>query len=650
MGIWENVGRIYNGDRLMVNCQAPVFYGSNLMCGIAGVQGKIDLDIEGCLTSLSHRGPDARGTFQDKDTLFAHTRLSILDLSEAGNQPMSNEDDTIWIVFNGEIYNAPDLRRELEDRGHAFKSTSDTEVLIHLFEEERDKMVSRLRGMFAFSVYDRKRGEIFLARDPLGIKPLVYAQLPSGFLFASEIKSLLNSADFPREIDHEALMFYFHFNYIPAPLTIWKHARKLKPGHCLKVKNGKIQEEYSYWNLEQRSLPGNFEEAVLSLETAIIDSVKYHLLSDVPVGSFLSGGVDSSLIATIAQQFINGPLQTFTVTYPEFPYLDESAYARKIARKIRSNHTEIPVRVKDIHEAIIEVCDHLDEPFGDPALIPTALLSKLTRNHVKVALSGDGGDELFAGYTKYQALKAGLALKNLNPLIKIFSFLPFKETRAHLLGDRIRQVRKFANALDRDTTNFLINLMSIFPPGDIENLYRHSFIETPAVSHLEKILGDYSALGESDMNKYLFLDTRFVLPNGMLYKIDTASMKYSLEVRVPFVDREVVDLISSFPGNWKLKGLQRKYILRKMAEKYLPQEIVDRKKMGFNVPIGEWCRDELMALFERAFDTNRLRAIDFLSSDYIDRIFKEHIKGKRDRFFELWNIFIFLTWWEKFMN
>ncbi len=620
------------------------------MCGIAGLQGKIDIDINACLTSLLHRGPDARGTFKDSDTFFAHTRLSILDLSEAGNQPMSNEDETIWIVFNGEIYNAPDLRRELKGAGHTFKSRSDTEVLIHLFEEEREKMVSRLRGMFAFSIYDKNRGEIFLARDPLGIKPLVYSQLSAGFLFASEIKTLLTAVQFPRELDREALMFYFHFNYIPAPWTIWKHARKVKPGHYLIVQDGKIKEERPYFTLDHKPAPESFEEAVSLLDTAFKDSVRYHLLSDVPVGSFLSGGVDSSLVATLAQHYSRGPLQTFTVTYPEFPYLDESAYARKIAKNIGSHHTEIPVRAKDIREAITEICDHLDEPFGDPALIPTAVLSKLTRKHVKVALSGDGGDELFAGYTKYQALKAGLALKNLQPIFKVLRFLPFKESRARFLGDKIRQVRKFAGTLERDTTRFLINLMSVFPPGEIEKLYSHSFAGTPAVSLIEEILGDYPALSESDMNRYLFLDMRLVLPNDMLFKIDTASMRYSLEVRVPFVDREVVGLISSFPGDWKLKGLQRKHILKKMARKYLPREILERKKMGFNVPIGEWSRDESMPLFKEAFEKSRLTDIDFLSYEYVDRIFKEHMEGRRDRFFELWNIFVFLNWWRNYLT
>lgn len=620
------------------------------MCGIAGAQGELETYIPACLSSLSHRGPDAEGTFKDKNTLLVHTRLSILDLSEAGNQPMSNEDETVWVVHNGEIYNTPQLRKELESKGHTFKSRSDTEVLLHLFEEEGDTMVSRLRGMYSFSIYNKERGELFLARDPFGIKPLVYAQLPSGFVFASELKTLISMVNFPREIDREALIYYFHFNYIPAPFTIWRHARKLKPGYCLKVKNGKITDEYPYWHLTEKQEEMDFEDAVSSLEKVIKESVRIHLNSDVPVGAFLSGGVDSSLIATLAQIDSKRPLQTFTVTYPEFPYLDESVYAAKVARSIDSQHTEIPVLSRDIYETIGEITDHLDEPFGDPALVPTAVLSKLTRKHVKVALSGDGGDELFAGYTKYQALKAGIYLRHFQPILKTLRHLPLKEGRSFFLGDKTRQVKKFANTLDNDTLQFITNLMSVFPPGETNNIFRNKISDATAKKAIKDILNDYAPMKESDMNKYLFLDTRFVLPNDMLFKIDAASMRYSLEVRVPFVDREVVELISSFPGNWKLKGLKRKYILRAMAKRYLPRDILGRRKMGFNVPIGEWCRQELSATFEEEFDVKRQGEVEFLNFERIDTLFREHQSGKRERFFELWNIYVFLRWWRKYGN
>ena len=616
------------------------------MCGIVGIQGNLDFDIDCSLKALSHRGPDANGSYRGNSTWLGHTRLSIIDLSETGNQPLSNEDGTVWITFNGEIYNSPSLRESLKSKGHLFRGRSDTEVIVHLYEEEGLDTFSKLEGMFSLGLFDTKSGHLVIARDPLGIKPLVYTELPGGFAFSSELRFLTRLREFPKEIDERSAHLYCSLNYIPAPLTIWKNAKKVMPGEYLVVDSGKVAERGHHYRLGYSPTCLNMGEAVDTLDKSLHRSVGMHLLSDVPVGVFLSGGLDSSLIAHMAALHSDEPIHTFTVTYPDFPYLDESGYAGIVAREIGSRHKEIPIRAKDIRPAIVDMCDHLDEPFGDPAILPTSLLCRLTREHVKVALSGDGGDELFGGYTKYQALKMGLSLGWAAPVIKALSHIPLSEDRTTFMGDRFRQFKKFTKMMGKRPLDMVTHLMSIFSSHEVAQLYRKSLSVTTTSDFLSHTLSEYVPQSVQGMNRYLFLDTKLVLPNDMLMKVDSASMMHSLEVRVPFLDRKLVDLVSSFPGEWKLKGLKGKFILREVAKRYLNREIVARPKKGFNVPLGEWSREHLIDLFHEAFKNRNSSLTDFLDFDFLQTLFNEHKSRKRDRFFELWNLFVFVRWYE----
>ncbi len=619
------------------------------MCGIAGFWQLTHHDeaanrerLEEMNSTLTHRGPDEAGYFLQGPVGLANRRLSILDL-EGGRQPVFNEDRSLVVVYNGEIYNYPELRRELEAKGHRFTTRTDTEILVHLYEEHGTEMVSRLRGMFAFALYDRHRGELFLARDPFGIKPLVYAELPSGFVFASELRALLTWPDFPRDIDLEAVHLYAAYNYIPAPYTIWKAARRLPPGHWMRVRAGRVLEIRPYFHIQGESRPDTAEEAVERLAQVLRDSVRAHLISDVPLGAFLSGGLDSSLVCALAQEALDQPLRTFTVTFPEWPVYDESRYARRVAQHLGTHHEEIPVTAREAQDALIDIVTHLDEPFADSSLVNVAIISKAARQHVKVVLSGDGGDEFFAGYNKYQGLRLAERLSRFpwKALVQAGSRLPWPERRGSRFGERVRQARKLARLFHSDA---------------FERYYRATLAAEPELHArllaldgaspdlprrvLQEVWKAVHARGFREVNGWLWSDVAFVLPYDMLHKVDTASMRHSLEVRVPLVDVEVARTVAGLPGEWKLRGLERKWILKQVAARYFPKEILERPKGGFGLPIGEWMRGELRSLFEEHLFAEPV----IWRSEIIRRLWMEHQERRRDRFWELWNIFVFEMW------
>ena len=563
---------------------------------------------------------------------------------------MPNEDRTLWMVFNGEIYNFRELRAPLEAKGHRFRSTSDAEVLLHGYEEYGLDILPRLRGMFAFALFDERKEELFLARDPFGIKPLVYAALPQGFAFASELRVLASLPEFPREIDEEATSFYFRLNYIPAPWTIWKSARKLEPGFYMRVQKGRIMEHAPYYQLPADKWQGSKEDAAEALTEALQQSVKLHLNSDVPLGAFLSGGLDSSLVVAMAQKELKEAVKTFTVTFPEAPHYDESKYARVVAQALDTDHTEIPVTAREAKGTLLEIVDHLDEPFADSSLVPSAIISKLTRRHVKVALSGDGGDELFAGYNKYQGLKLGRLLMPLAPLFRGIARLPLREDRGTLIGDRVRQFRKLANSQRHAPSDQMVGTMEVATDKDLAVLLQRPKHAGIVRHQIEELLREGSSLGLEGINLALYSDARFVLPHDMLFKADTASMRYALEVRVPIVDTDVARLAFSLPSQWKLRGFQRKWILKKVAEPLLPRETLSRPKGGFGIPIGAWIRDDFYQLFRDSLQPKKLQAGGMLNGDHVEAVFQEHVGGKRDRFHELWNVFVFQRWWERWLG
>lgn len=625
------------------------------MCGIAGFWLATREDepqkwLEQMQASLHHRGPDERGMFIDGPVGLASRRLSILDL-EQGRQPIFNEDRSVAVVYNGEIYNSPELRQELEQRGHRFTTRTDTEVLVHLYEEYGPELVKSLRGMFAFALYDRHKREMLLARDPFGIKPLIYAELPQGVFFASELRALLVFPGFPRVMDLEALRLYVEFNYIPAPFTIWKAARRLEPGCLLRLREGRVVEKRRYFQLQPRPWPGTLEEAVDELDEALRESVGAHLLSDVPVGAFLSGGLDSSLVCALAQRALPTPLRTFTVTFPEWPVYDESCYARLVSRHLGTRHEEIPVTVREAVDALNEVVEHLDEPFADSSLINVAIISKVARKHVKVVLSGDGGDEFFAGYNKYQGLRlAGyLSSSPFRAALRVAARLPWPERRGNHIGNRIRQFRKLVAFLHPDPFERYRRATLMTEPHLASRLLNDLHdLETEDTCPLRVVYEEARQLFTrgDEVNRWLWADVRFVLPYDMLQKVDTASMRYGLEVRVPLVDVKVAQLAFRLPGDWKLKGLERKWILKRVATRYLPSQVIRRPKGGFGIPVGEWLRRELRGEFEAVLSPQALQG-SVWNAGAVQSLLREHVLGRRDRFWELWNVYVFERWRRK---
>jgi asparagine synthase (glutamine-hydrolysing) len=608
------------------------------MCGIIGFCGRPDTKLPAWENILSHRGNDSGGSYHDRGVHLYHNRLSINDLSPAARQPMSNENGNLRLICNGEIYNAPELRHQLQRRGHVFSSVSDNEVLLHLYEERGADMLADLRGMYAFCMYDKNDKELFLARDPFGIKPLVYAAIDSGFVFSSELRAFSLLPDFSKELDREALQLYRILNYIPAPFTIWKNARKLGPGSYLRVDGqGKIIEEKSFFRLAIGAWQKSSEDAVSSLDQTLQDSVKVHLLSDVAVGVLLSGGLDSSLIAALARKQLREPLLTFSVGFPEVPYYDESARARAVAGYLGTRHTEIKVTSRESFAILEAALDHLDEPFADSSLIAYAIVSKKARESVKVALSGDGGDELFAGYTKYQGLKLAQALGFLTPLLKLCSALPFKEDRSSVWRDTVRQIRKLYSFSCADgMTRLMKSIAYDYQPNEWFS------------GEILRLAEEAGRQGLSGLNSALYVDSRFELPYDMFWKSDTASMQYGLEVRVPFVDLRVAELAFSLPEQWKLNGFQRKWILKEVARKYLPRGIVYGRKKGFGVPVGEWIRTTLLNDFKDAFSDQGIRRIPGMDPGNLSRLLKEHLSRKHDRFWQLWNAFVLIRWWRSY--
>lgn len=624
------------------------------MCGIAGMQIKqgvvADRKILQQMNDLvAHRGPDGDGFFHEKNVGLGNRRLSIIDL-EGGDQPIFNEDESVVIVFNGEIYNSPELRDELISQGHQFRTHCDTEVVIHLYEEHGTQMLHRLRGMFALAMYNRHTRELLIARDALGIKPLFYAELDDGFYFSSELRSLLSLDNFLRKIDPEAFKHYVTLNYIPAPKTIWQDAKRLEPGHWIKLRDGEVIDQGRFFKIDKSEQDQDLDELISKLDQTLNDSVKAHLLSDVPVGAFLSGGLDSSLVTALAQRQTSEQLQTYTVSFPEYPTYDESKYARIVADAVGTEHCEIPVTAAEGSASMLETLNHLDEPFADSSLVPVGIISKATRKHVKVALSGDGGDELFAGYNKYQGLWFAERYRAAAPLMKLASKLPFAETRGTKLGERWRQFRKLSRMMSPDPMETHLRATASLEPGLRERLLQSHLGNGDALqSYLGNIWSEGRESGYDGIDLSLYTDVNFVLPYDMLHKVDVSSMQHSLEVRVPFVDPVVTQMAFQIPHQYKLRDGKRKWILHKVAEKYLPKSILTRPKGGFGIPIGEWFRDDLHDAIRDLLSPQKLKESGAWNTDCVSQLLDEHFSMKRDRFWEIWNIFVF-EWWRREWN
>jgi asparagine synthase (glutamine-hydrolysing) len=638
------------------------------MCGICG---KIDFHshnidealIHRMAKALSHRGPDDAGVYVEHSggspTPYSlglgHKRLSIIDLSSAGHQPMTNEDHSIWMVFNGEIYNGPQLRSELVAKGHKFSSATDCEPILHLYEEEGIECLKKLNGMFSFALWDKKTQNLFLCRDPIGIKPLVYFWNGRTLSFASEIKALFEDPDVTKSLNFDALNLYLSFNCIAAPYTIFDDIYKLEPGHYLSLRHGKL-EVNRYWDLS--SVPkvnqsvndiAGYRQKLYSL---LEDAVRLQLISDVSLGAFLSGGVDSSIIVGLMSKVSKSPVETFSIGYEDMPLFDETHFAREVAQFHHTNHHEIKLKSKDILNVVNELLNSFDEPFADSSAIPTFIVSRETRRHVKVALSGDGGDELFAGYRmyagehwykKYKRLPSFLRKNMIEPLI---SALP--DSRNNRSLEQIRRVKKFLYGAKDTLSERFLSWNEIFRMDVRKELIRSQYANLNlGQALLEKNLYRF----ETDtMNQMLYADLSFSLPSDMLTKVDLMSMRNSLEVRVPFLDPRVVDLAFQMPGHWKMDKGQGKKILLETFRDLLPTSIFKRSKWGFEVPISQWLKTDLKFLIDEHLNEEQIKREGIFNDKIIKRLIDEHLSGKKDHGWQLWNLICFEAWYKKFIR
>ena len=641
------------------------------MCGITGIAytngSPVERDIlEKMTRALAHRGPDDKGLFIAESSKLkaqsrrinvglGHRRLSIIDLSENAHQPMANEDGTAWITYNGEIYNFRELRRDLIAQGHVFSSNSDTEVIIHGYEQYGEKIFNKLNGMFAFGLWDSRKQVLYLVRDRYGQKPLYYWDSPAGIIFASELKSLIKHPGLKKEIDIHSLSRYLSYEYVPAPHSIFKDVRKLLPGHFLKWKDGNSCIS-PYWQIDFNGAETIQNLSVRETEHQLVDllkrSVERRLMSDVPLGVFLSGGIDSSSIVALMTELIPADqIKTFSIGFEEKSF-DESNYARNVARLFGTDHYEQILTPAKMIEILPEVWDFLDEPFADASIIPTYLLSKFTRQSVTVALGGDGGDELFAGYDPFLAHIAARYYK------KIPEFV-----HNNIVSPLVQQLPVSTKnmSLDFKLKQFLKGIP--YQPAIRNQVWLGAFskeeqkdIFAPDVNHVLNSFDPYEDIHEASqgmefrnpIDEIIFLYSRFYLSDDILAKVDRASMATSLEVRSPFLDVEFAEFANNLPSRMKLKGLTRKYILKKSLEPKLPKEILNRGKKGFGIPLAKWFKNELRQTLLDVFSPSRLKQEGLFNPEAIQALLNDHFSGKKDNRKQIWTLFMFEMWKERF--
>jgi len=593
---------------------------------------------------IRHRGPDDEGIHVEAGVGLGMRRLSIIDLS-TGNQPIHNEDETIWLVFNGEIYNYRELRRQLEAAGHRFYTSSDTETIVHAYEQWGEDAIARLRGMFGIALWDARTRTLLLARDRAGIKPLHYVESNGRLYFGSEIKSLLAAGAVERQIDLEALDHYLSFLYAPRDKSLFKGVRKLPPGHILRWRDGRA-EELRFWEISaSEPFDGTADEAAARLRDVLADAVRSHMISDVPLGAFLSGGVDSSLVVGLMAEASDRPVQTFSIGFDE-PDFDELEHARAVARHFRTDHHEFVVR-PDAMAILDRLVCHFDEPFADSSAIPTWYVSEIARQYVTVVLSGDGGDELFGGYDRYLP----------HPRVAQFDRIPIPGLRHAaravwpLLPHGTRG-KNFLRHVSRDADGRYLDSIAFFQADEKDGLYtgdiRHAIDGRYADGAAARRLRRFATLpAHSRMMK---LDFETYLPEDVLTKVDRMSMAHSIESRVPLLDNEVIDFAASVPASLKIHKGRRKHLLKEAVRTLLPDEILNRRKQGFGVPLGVWFRGGLSDLLSDVLTSPRTRQRGYFQPSFVDRLVEEHRSGKRDHTLRLWQLMIFELWHREYLD
>jgi asparagine synthase (glutamine-hydrolysing) len=598
--------------------------------------------------AMVHRGPDDEGFHSDGALGLAFRRLSIIDL-ERGAQPISNEDGSVWSVLNGEIYNYMELRESLERKGHRFKTNADSEVIPHLYEEYGSSFVERLRGMFAIGLWDAGRRRLLAVRDRLGIKPLYYCDRGGSFAFASEIKALLADGVAGREVDLQALSDYVTFRYVPAPSTMFKGIFKVPPGHVVTVDDsGPRTDRYWDFDFEARA-DGDERDLEERLRVMLRDCVRMRLMSDVPLGALLSGGIDSSMIVAVMSELTDSPVKTFSVGFESAGPLSELPYAKAVSERFGTDHYEIVVGYDDLVQHLPRLVWQQDEPVTEPAAIPTYMVSLLARRHVVVVLTGEGADELFAGYPqygleswagRYQRIPGPFRDRLIRPLV---SSLPFAFRRLKVVERSLSTASEadrwsswFAGFSGREKESLLSGDLS----AAVDDLTGERVFE----SHVSRLRTAHP------VEKMLYADTKVWLPDDLLMKMDKMSMAASLEARVPYLDHELVEFAASLPLGMKLEGLQGKGILRKLARDVLPKEIIKRKKVGFVVPINVWFRRGLKPLLDGMLLSERAIGRGYFERDYLRKLVREHTEGRVDHRRELWTLVNLELWMRTFID
>ncbi len=616
------------------------------MCGICGVAGGDPAgsrELVGRMCSaMTHRGPDDEGTVQLDGVTLGMRRLSIIDL-EGGHQPMHNEDSTVWVVQNGEIYNHLELRELLLASGHTFNTQSDTEVLVHGYEQWGEEMVERLNGMFAFAVLDRRRGAVLLARDRMGIKPLHYAIDGKRLVFASELKALLRDPALRRGIDPAALDQYLAYEFVPSPASIVRGISKLQPAHALtwSVAEG-TQRLRRYWSPELGVGDGrrNLDEEGERLRTVLRESVRKELISDVPLGVFLSGGIDSSAVAAMMTE-LGGEVKSFSVGFADRSF-DESSYARQVARHLGTDHRELTLEPEMLLGLIPKLPTLLDEPLGDASIIPTYLLAEFTRRHVKVALGGDGGDELFAGYPTLQAHR----------LAEYYMRAP-RLLREGLVEPVVRRLPVSRGNLSFDFRAKRFVSGAGYPVAERHQRWMGSFAAEERSALLSREVRyevELDPAHADPLNQVLMLDMRLYLENDILVKLDRASMMASLEGRVPLLNNDFVEYATHLPLNMKLRGLRSKFLLKRALRGLLPESILHRPKKGFGIPVAHWFRGPLKEQMLSVLSPERIAREGFFDVTAVARLVSDHLEGRRDNRKQLWTLFAFELWHEGYLQ
>ncbi|MBI5649263.1 MAG: asparagine synthase (glutamine-hydrolyzing) [Chloroflexi bacterium] len=623
------------------------------MCGICGIwnyksREPVHRELLAAMTgTLVHRGPDAEGFhFDDAHGLgLGFRRLAIIDLSPAGNQPMPNEDETIWVVFNGEIYNFADLRPTLESRGHIFRSRADTEVIVHAYEERGAECIRDLNGMFAIALWDRRAQRLVLARDRLGKKPVYYYDDGARIIFASELKAILRDPSVPRELDFAALGNYLTYGYVPSPRAIFKQIHKLAPAHFLVLERGCVTTR-RYWDL----LPA-FQSPAMYTESEWIEEIRVmlravvrdRLVSDVPLGVLLSGGVDSSAVAAAAAEATDHPIKTFSIGFAEKEF-NELPYARAVAERFGTDHHELIVAPQSLREVMPRLAQQFDEPFADSSAVPTYYVSQMARQHVTVVLSGDGGDEMLAGYTRYARALQEMSAQRIPLLLRRALFQPLLK----FLPEGIPG-RRFALRMLLDPEHRYMFYMQMISRNLLGNLLTPEMRRVLLPGHCE-YLGSLmeQARGLDFLSQIQFVDAVSYLPEDILVKVDRASMLTSLETRAPLLDYRFVELMASVPSNLRLRGGQGKWIFKRALRGWLPDLVLDRPKQGFGVPLRKWFHGELAEYMRAILLDSQTRARGLWRMDALERLLNGHIAHPRSLDGVIWTLLVLELWWREY--